>query len=82
MKLRLAIEKFLARHFASPSSVELYMRYGEWKIYRFKEAYLMQPANRWIDLFIAYKPKAGIMEGVDVPDLLADIDEASRQFTS
>lgn len=52
--------------------------YKGWKIYPFKEAYHMMPANEWHDLYIAYKPQHDIITGVDIPDLIADIDEAER----
>lgn len=49
-----------------------------WKIYRLEEAYLMHPAEQWIDLLIAHKLRHDPITGVDLPDLIADIDEAER----
>jgi hypothetical protein len=38
----------------------------------------MHPAEQWIDLLIAHKLRHDPITGVDLPDLIADIDEAER----
>jgi hypothetical protein len=53
-------------------------RYKGWIIYEHPEAYQMMPAGRWTSLYIAYKPRHTILQGVDISDVKADIDEAER----
>lgn len=53
--------------------LEKIREYGSWTIYRSAEK-----TERGYDLFVAVKDGCVPIEGIDLPDLIADIDEAER----